>query len=246
MLIVTNIMFIVFDMQNVSYSSLPHILIIDDDDRIRRLLYRFLKEYDFVLAMAEDAYQAEQMMQVSHFDCLIVDVMMPGKTGTEFVKELRASSDDVPVIMLTALGEIDDRIKGLEVGADDYLPKPFEPKELLLRLQSILKRRPIGAPETELRVGPWVYDPDRMELVDDERGVSEKLTVVEKRLLDALLAQSDQVIGREDLAQACDVDPNGRTIDVQVTRLRRKLEKDPKNPRYLLTMRGQGYVLRVD
>lgn len=233
-------------MQNVSYSSLPHILIVDDDDRIRRLLYRFLKEHGFVLAMAEDAFDAEQMMAVAHFDCLVVDVMMPGKTGTQFVEELRQASNDIPVIMLTALGEIDDRIKGLEVGADDYLPKPFEPKELLLRLQALLKRRVIGVPKADLFVGAWQYDPDRMELVDFDRGMSEKLTVVEARLLDALLVQSDRVISREDLAMACDVDPNGRTIDVQVTRLRRKLEADPKNPRYLLTIRGQGYVLRVN
>lgn len=251
MLIVASRMSIVLYMQQTfekidkSYADLPHILIVDDDDRIRKLLYRFLSEYEFVLAMAKDAYQAEEMLKASLFDCLIVDVMMPGKTGVEFVRDIRANGDDVPVLMLTALGEVDDRISGLEAGVDDYLPKPFEPRELLLRLQAMLKRRALVSAPAELCVGPWVFDEDRMELVDNEKGVREKLTVVESRLLCELLKRKNQVINRNDLAESCGVDPDGRTIDVQVARLRRKLEIDPKDPRYLMTIRGQGYVLRV-
>lgn len=226
-------------------ADLPHVLIVDDDDRIRQLVSRYLHENGFVVSMAADAGQAQEMLKLLEFDALIVDIMMPGQTGLEFTKELR-ETNDIPVLLLTALGEADDRITGLETGADDYLPKPFEPKELVLRLQSILKRRPPPkvSDDKPFKVGRWTYDPVHNELQDGDEVV--RLTTVENNLLCALAGRSGQTVSRDELADICDLDAGERTIDVQVTRLRRKIEDDPKAPRSLQTVRGKGYLLRVE
>jgi len=224
--------------------SLPHVLIVDDDDRIRQLVSRYLRENGFVASTAADAAQAKETLGVLEFDALVVDIMMPGQNGLDFTKELRKKSD-IPVLLLTALGESADRIAGLETGADDYLPKPFEPKELVLRLQSILRRRPrVEATPQAFRVGRWYYDPAHKELTAGDETV--RLTTVEDNLLCALASRSGEVISREELAALCDMDAGERTIDVQVTRLRRKIEDDPKKPRNLQTVRGKGYLLRVE
>lgn len=224
-------------------ASLPHVLIVDDDDRIRSLVSRYLREHGFVASTAADAGQAREMLGILEFDALVVDIMMPGQSGLDFTRDLRKSSD-LPVLLLTALGESGDRIAGLETGADDYLTKPFEPKELVLRLQSILRRRkrPEALPAS-FKVGRWDYDPAHKELrCGDEL---ERLTTVEDNLLRALASRAGEVISREELAEMCAMDAGERTIDVQVTRLRRKIEDDPKMPRSLQTVRGKGYLLRI-
>ena len=224
----------------------PHILVIDDDDRIRDLLARYLTDQNFVVATTADAAEARMALQAFAFDALVVDVMMPGETGLEFTQDLRKGQNDLPILLLTALGETDDRINGLESGADDYLPKPFEPRELVLRLQAILRRRPKHSDAAKpVRIGRWVYDPDEKTLNDGEE--TQRLTTTEIALLSALIQKAGQVISREDLARMCDMDDTGeRTIDVQITRLRRKIEEDTRTPRFLQTVRGKGYLLRVE
>ena len=221
-----------------------HVLVIDDDDRIRELLSRYLHDNGYIVATARDALHAEEAMKRALFDALIVDVMMPGKTGFEFTSALRETSD-IPVLLLTALNESGDRISGLETGADDYLAKPFEPKELLLRLKAILRRRPerIDA-ASGFSLGKWFYNAGLKEFQDGEEKI--RLTSVEANLLEILASHAGRTLSREELARLCGLDGNDRTIDVQVTRLRRKIEDDPRAPRFLLTMRGQGYMLRMD
>ncbi len=226
-----------------SNSEKPHILVVDDDDRIRDLLSRFLREQGMIVTTAPHAAAALEILEKTLFDALIVDVMMPGQTGVEFTQGLRRVSD-IPVLLLTALGETQNRIEGLESGADDYLAKPFEPKELLLRLKSILRRRsdPVVRDDAP-SIGPWVYNREVGEL----RGAHDtvRLTQSEATLLDVLLKHAGRILSREDLARLCGLEGNDRTIDVQVTRLRRKMNDDSKAPLYLQTIRGQGYRLRL-
>lgn len=226
------------------FSALPHVLVVDDDRRIRELVSRFLKEHDFMVMTAEDAAQARVMTKHFEFDALVVDVMMPGESGLDFTKYVHEKLN-VPVLLLTALGEAQDRIAGLESGADDYLAKPFEPRELVLRLNTILRRtakkqQALGP----LQIGRWRFDPEIEALVDGDELV--KLTAVEGKLIRALASRPGQAMSREELAKYCGVDSGERTIDVQVTRLRRKIEEDTKAPRYLQTVRGKGYLLRVE
>lgn len=224
----------------------PHILVIDDDRRIRDLVSRYLHENGFIVLAAEDAADADQVMDRFAFDVLVVDVMMPGVTGVEYVKKLRAKAQMVPVLLLTALSEIDDRIDGLEAGADDYLTKPFEPKELVLRLQAILRRTRKAVPQSKVyMMGQWRFDSDHDE-IQNENGDVARLTSVEGNLLRALLESVGEAVSREDLAKRCGLDAGERTIDVQVTRLRRKIEEDTKAPRFLQTVRGRGYLLRAE
>lgn len=231
--------------ENKNLAILPHILVVDDDDRIRELVARYLKEHDFFVSTAEDSAQAKEILKLAEYDALVVDVMMPGQDGMEFTQELRQLDNDVPVLLLTAMGETDDKIKGLTSGADDYLTKPFDPRELVLRLQAILRRKPKPqAIETKIQIGRWIYHSNHNELVDGDKRM--KLTDGEANLLWALLLQKGNVVSREVLSVACDMDPDKRTVDVQVTRLRRKLEEDSNMPRYLLTVRGKGYVLRTE
>ena len=223
----------------------PHVLVVDDDDRIRDLVARYLTEHGFVVATTADAGEARAALEAFTFDVLVVDVMMPGETGLEFTRSLRAKSD-IPVLLLTALGETEDRITGLESGADDYLPKPFEPREMVLRLQAILRRRPKpDEVKKPVRIGAWVFDPVENTLIGEKE--IQRLTTAEISLLNALVQKAGQVVSREDLARLCDMDVSGeRTIDVQITRLRRKIEEDTRTPRYLQTVRGKGYLLRVE
>lgn len=223
----------------------PHVLVVDDDQRIRDLVARYLTEHGFIAAAVADTAEARLALEAFSFDALIVDVMMPGETGIEFTRDMRRTSD-IPVLLLTALGEVDDRISGFDSGADDYLPKPFEPRELVARLQAILRRRPqVKATLTPVRIGPWVYHPDENTLTQGDE--TQTLTTAEATLLRVLASHAGQAISREDLARLCDMDDIGeRTIDVQVTRLRRKIEADTRAPRYLQTVRGKGYLLRVE
>lgn len=223
-----------------------HILVVDDDTRLRHLLQRFLREQSFAVSTAKDVAEARQQMAQYKFNLLIVDVMMPGESGIDFLKKLRLEND-VPVIMLTAMGETADRISGLENGADDYLPKPFEPKELILRIRNILKRTPekqtdISAP---LNLGLCFYDIIKKELLS-KHGETIHITPVEQALLNILGQNPGQIFTREKLAEALGANQSPRSIDVQITRLRKKIEKDSKNPRYLQTIRGKGYMLLAE
>ncbi len=231
---------------NQNLVALPHILVVDDDTRICALLSRFLRENGFVAMTASSAAEAREILDLFVFDMLVLDVMMPGETGLEFTKYIRAHHSALPVLLLTALAETENKIAGFESGADDYLPKPFEPKELLLRMQAILRRTwsmPSEAPAQKMMIGSWAYDPAQPYL--EKGGESIKLTTMEVNLIGALLKNPGQPMSRDDLAAACGLDAGERTIDVQVTRLRRKIEEDTKNPRFLQTVRGKGYLLRV-
>jgi len=219
-----------------------HILVVDDDTRLRSLLGRFLREQGFVTSVAKDALEADMFLEQYRFDLIVLDVMMPGVDGFEFLKKLRAESN-VPVLMLTAMGETDNRIYGLEQGADDYLPKPFEPKELVLRIKSILKRVPQKQDQSPvLNFGSTVYDMMTKELKTVSGDVIH-ITNVEQQLLAVFGQKAGQIFTREKLAEILGAGNNPRSIDVQITRLRKKIEKDSKNPRYLQTIRGKGYML---
>ncbi len=220
-----------------------HILVVDDDTRLRSLLQRFLRESGFLVTAAKDAEEARKRLKDYVFNLLIVDIMMPNETGLEFLEKLRAEND-VPVILLTAMGETADRIAGLETGADDYLPKPFEPKELVLRIRNILRRTPkeVSPVVEKLDLGLCVYDLLTKELVS-KQGQVIHITPVEQSLLLVLGQKFGQVFSREKLAEILGAGQSPRSIDVQITRLRKKIEKDSKNPRYLQTVRGKGYML---
>ncbi|MCW8914865.1 MAG: response regulator [Magnetovibrio sp.] len=232
-------------------ADLPHILVVDDDDRLRTLLQKYLSENGFVVISATDAQNARDKLRSLAFDLIILDLMMPGESGLEFATDYRQSSS-VPILMLTAMGESEDRIRGLECGADDYLTKPFEPRELLLRINNILKRAVLSAPVSEtptmVSMGDAEFDIERGEL--KVAGTPVRLTTVEVQLLKALAEQPGEPLSRDDLIErtgaATDASSGGRAVDVQVTRLRRKIEADPKLPRYLQTVRGKGYVLLPD
>jgi two-component system, OmpR family, phosphate regulon response regulator OmpR len=222
----------------------PHILVVDDDRRLRDLLQRFLSEHDFRVSTARDASDARRQMASITFDLLVLDVMMPGESGFDLTRSLRGVVD-VPILLLTARAEAEDRITGLELGADDYLVKPFEPRELVARIRTILRRVPATSePASLIRLGDYSYNPDRLELVGPDRTV--RLTSAEARLLRTLAGNAGTPVSREALKQRSQLGGNLRAVDVQVTRLRRKFEPDPKVPRYLQTIRGQGYVLWPD
>jgi two-component system phosphate regulon response regulator OmpR len=222
----------------------PHILVVDDDERLLKLLARYLSEHGYVVTTACDASDADGKLASISFDLIVLDLMMPGESGLDFAARLRRTSG-VPILMLTAMGEPDDRIFGLERGADDYMVKPFEPRELLLRIGNILKRipRPEPAP-TEVRLGELVFDLERDELRQGDEII--RLTSVETALLKVLARRAGSPISREDLIELTGAAGGDRAVDVQVTRLRRKIEDDPRDPRFLQTVRGKGYVLRTD
>ena len=223
----------------------PHILVIDDDTRLRALLQRYLQENGFAVTTAKDAENARMFLSQYIFDLLIVDVMMPNETGLEFLQNLRKTSQ-IPAIVLTAMGETEDRISGLESGADDYLAKPFEPKELVLRIHNILRRIPQKTlAQNLLKIGDFTFDIKTNELRDKDGNIMH-ITPLEQTLLSILGKKNGQIFSREQLAELLETGENSRSIDVQITRLRKKIEKDSKNPRYLQTIRGKGYMLLID
>lgn len=235
-------------------SDQPHILVVDDDRRIRDLTARYLSEQGFNVVTANDAADARDKMKSLAFDLLVLDIMMPGENGLELTASLRAESD-VPILLLTARTETEDRIAGLQTGADDYLTKPFEPKELVLRIQSILKRvRPAerAAPQRRvIKFGEFLFELDRRRLFRGAEPVY--LTEAETDLLAELATRAGEVVSRDALSSSAgDSDEStlessgSRQVDVQVTRLRRKIENDPRFPRYLQTVRGRGYLLQPD
>jgi two-component system, OmpR family, phosphate regulon response regulator OmpR len=223
-----------------------HILVVDDDARLRALLQRYLAGAGFRVTTAETATDARDKLRFMHPDMLVLDVMMPGENGLTLTESLRQQGSDVPVLLLTARGSPEDRIAGFEAGADDYLGKPFEPRELVLRIRALLRRAPAPAPETPqgpVQLGALSFDAERGELTGSEGVV--RLTGGEAALLTALARKPNEVLSREDIADTLGMDEaSERAIDVQVTRLRRKVEVDPREPRFLHTVRGRGYVLK--
>jgi len=228
-----------------SQAELPHLLVVDDDTRLRALLARYLGGQGHVVTTAASAAEARSCMRSLAFDLLVLDIMMPGQNGLDFAKALRAEGSTMPILMLTARSEAEERIAGLEAGADDYLPKPFEPRELLLRIAAIMRRNPRPAEgPPPIRLGRWTFDPERSTLTAG--GETVRLTDVETSLLRVLAETPGGIVTRDELVDRSRVEINARSIDVQVNRLRRKIEADPKMPRYLQTVRGSGYVLRPD
>ena len=229
----------------------PHLLIVDDDERIRSLLQQFLIQSDYLVSTAENAKQAITLLSAIEFDLIILDVMMPGQDGISFTAKLRNLKNNTPILLLTARGDIEDRIKGLEAGADDYLPKPFEPKELLLRINAILRRMADLKEEQimpkTLNFGNLKYNVARNELWEGEDQI--RLTTTESQLMKIFTSALGEPISRANLVTSLGKAVSlaqDRAIDVQITRLRRKIEVNPSKPRYLQTVRGAGYMLLFD
>lgn len=220
----------------------PHLLVVDDDARLRVLLRRYLSESGFRVTTAADAREARGQLSSFAFDLVVLDVMMPEESGLDLTRELRREGR-LPVLLLTAMAEPEDRVNGLEQGADDYLSKPFEPRELVLRIRNLLQRRPVTeVPAREVRFGGCRFDLDRGELFRGAEPVH--LTAAEAGLLNSLAQRPGEAVSREELSLSAQFSGNVRNVDVQMTRLRRKIERDPRFPRYLQTVRGTGYVLK--
>lgn len=232
---------------NGSLDDLPHVLIVDDDRRLRELLGSFLSANGCRVSAVSAAAEARLCMQGMAFDLMVLDVMMPGETGVDFAASLRDTGNDVPILMLSARAEIDDRITGLSAGVDDYLAKPFEPRELLLRVQAILKRhsstQPASAGVVEVSFGAFSFNLVRGELRRDGHIVH--LTTRERDILRILAQHAGEPVQRADIIEPAQEDSN-RAVDVQINRLRRKIEDQPAMPVYLQTVRGHGYTLHVD
>jgi len=223
-----------------------HILVVEDNAPLRERLSRYLSGEGFRVTTAADAVEARNKLRAINPDLMVLDVMMPGESGLQLTEALRAQQSDLPVLLLTARGTPEDRIAGFEAGADDYLGKPFEPRELVLRIRAMLRRAPPPPPEMPsgpLQLGNAEFDLERGELRDARGPI--RLTGGEAALLAALASKPHEVLSREDIAAALGMDDSGeRAIDVQVTRLRRKIEADPREPRFLHTVRGRGYILK--
>ena len=224
-------------------NSKIHILIVDDDDKIRDLLKQYLKNNNFFVSTAINASDAEEKLKIVKFDLAIIDIMMPGKDGLQLTKEIRENID-LPIILLTAKGEAEDRVRGLELGAEDYLPKPFEPKELLLRIKNVIKRiKKDKHIINVIKIGKANINIKKMEIQKDRKII--KINASEKILLENMISSAGKIFSREEISKITNLIQE-RSIDVLVTRLRQKIEPDPKNPKYLQTVRGNGYVLWLD
>ena len=219
-----------------------HILIVDDDNRIRDLLKDYLSENNYIVSTAENALQAKERLEFLKFDIIILDVMMPGQNGYELTQEIK-SNIKVPIILLTAKGEVENRIKGLELGADDYIGKPFEPKELLLRIKNIINKDTKIDLKSKHEIGPAKIDLNKMTVYLNNK--IKKINNTEKKVLIEMLANPGTTYSRGEIGKISGISQE-RSIDVMITRLRQKLELDPKNPKYLQTIRGSGYVLWIE
>ena len=219
-----------------------HILVVDDDDRIRNLLKEFLSENNYMVSSAENADEAKNKLKYLKFDIIILDVMMPGQNGYDLTKDIKKEIK-IPIILLTAKGEVENRIKGLELGADDYISKPFEPKELLLRIKNIIKNNYKIDKNLKYHVGNAQIDLNKMIINLNEK--DKKINNSEKKVLIEMLSSPGKTYSREEIGKISGISQE-RSIDVMITRLRQKLETDPKNPKYLQTIRGSGYVLWIE
>ena len=221
---------------------LAHILIVDDDDRIRILVKQYLQDNNYLVTTAKDAFDAKNKIDLIKFDLIVLDIMMPKKSGLELTAELK-KENKVPIILLTAKGEIDERVEGLERGADDYLGKPFEPKELLLRIKNILAKTIKKNKTEKLKIGLSILDLNK--LIIEKKDKSYKINNAEKLILEKMINSPGQIFSRDEIGKLINIDKE-RSIDVIITRLRKKIEMDSKNPKYLQTIRGTGYVLWIE
>ena len=219
-----------------------HILVVDDDDRIRELVKEYLEKNQFLVTTAKDAQDAKKKIEIVKFDILILDIMMPGESGLSLTKEIK-QNNPTPIILLTAKGEVKDRIEGLELGADDYLGKPFEPKELLLRIKNILNKMRTPVLSEEIYIGNTLINLKKLNIKINNQ--TRKINPQEKKILEKMLGSPGKVFSRDDIGKIIKIS-NERTIDVMITRLRQKIESKPKNPKYLQTIRGSGYVLWIE
>ena len=219
-----------------------HILVVDDDDRIRELVKQYLEENNFLVTTAVDALDAKKKLEIIKFDILILDIMMPGESGLSLTKEIK-KNNQTPIILLTAKGETVDRIHGLELGADDYLGKPFEPKELLLRIKNILNKIQKPLLPDEIYIGSALINLKKLDIKKNKKTI--KINPQEKKVLEKMLEFPGKVFSRDDIGKMINISKE-RTIDVMITRLRQKIESRPKNPKYLQTIRGSGYVLWIE
>tara|TARA_B100000795_G_scaffold136648_1_gene102055 strand:+ start:243 stop:920 length:678 start_codon:yes stop_codon:yes gene_type:complete len=220
---------------------IAHILVVDDDDGIRSLIKKYLNENNFLVTTSDSAENAKEKASIIKFDLIVLDVMMAGKSGLEFIKENK-SKIDTPIILLTAKGEAEDRVGGLEIGADDYLPKPFEPKELVLRIKNILNKTKRSDQKRIIEFDNIKIDLNKLLIIRDENNF--KINNAEKVILEKMINNPGKTFSREDIGKLINIDKE-RSIDVIVTRLRKKIEINPKNPKYLQTLRGVGYVLWI-
>ncbi len=219
-----------------------HILVVDDDEGIRTLVKKYLNENNYLVTTANSAEDAFEKIQIIKFDLIILDIMMPGKSGLEFIKENQKKLD-TPVILLTAKGEADERVEGLEVGADDYLPKPFEPKELILRIQNIIRKTKKSDQKRVIQFENIKIDLNKQLII--KKNKEYKINNTEKKILEKMINNPGKTFSREDIGILTELDKE-RSIDVIITRLRKKIEIDPKNPKFLQTIRGAGYVLWIE
>ena len=219
-----------------------HILVVDDDDRIRELIKQYLEENNFLVTTAIDAFDAKKKLDIIKFDILILDIMMPGKSGLSLTKEIK-KINQTPIILLTAKRETLDRIRGLEIGADDYIGKPFEPKELLLRINNILNKTQKPVLPNEIYIGNVLINLKKLHIKANNKTI--KINPQEKKILEKMLEVPGKVFSRNDIGKIINISKE-RTIDVMITRLRQKIESNPKNPKYLQTIRGSGYALWIE
>ena len=222
--------------------KIPHILVVDDDDRIRNLLKEYLNDNNFMISTAQDANDAKIKLKHFKYDVIVLDVMMPGQDGYSLTKEIRTKNNQ-PIILLTAKGEVENRIKGLEFGADDYISKPFEPKELLLRIKNIISKNKEIDLNKKHKIGNAEIDLNKMTIT--VKGDQKKINVSEKNVLSEMLSSPGKTFSRLKIGEISGI-LQERSIDVMITRLRHKIEVDPKNPKYLQTVRGSGYVLWIE
>lgn len=219
-----------------------HILVVDDDDKIRNLVKKYLEENQFLVTTAKDAINAKKKLEIVKFDLLILDIMMPGESGLSLTREIK-KNNPTPIILLTARGETQDRIKGLELGADDYLGKPFEPKELLLRIKNILNKTRTSALSEEIYIGNALINLKKLNIKINNQ--INKINPQEKKVLEKMLESPGKIFSRDNIGKIINISKE-RTIDVMITRLRQKIEFNSKNPKYLQTIRGSGYVLWIE
>ena len=221
---------------------IAHILVVDDDDGIRSLVKKYLDENNFLVTTADSAEDASKKIKIIKFDLIVLDIMMPGKNGLEFIQDHKEKLD-TPIILLTAKGEASERVVGLEIGADDYLPKPFEPKELILRIKNILNKTKRNDEKRIITFDNIKIDLNKLLIIKND--IEYKINSTEKIILEKMINNPGKTFSREDIGKLTDLDKE-RSIDVIITRLRKKIEMDPKNPKYLQTLRGAGYVLWIE
>ena len=219
-----------------------HILVVDDDEGIRSLIKQYLNENNFLVTTSDSAENAEEKISIIKFDLIVLDVMMTGKSGLDFIEQNK-SKIDTPIILLTAKGEAENRVEGLEIGADDYLPKPFEPKELILRIKNILNKTKRNDEKRIITFDNIKIDLNKLLIIKND--TEYKINSTEKIILEKMINNPGKTFSREDIGKLTDLDKE-RSIDVIITRLRKKIEEDPKNPKYLQTLRGAGYVLWIE